>query len=173
MITPSDQERLQGGKTIQQRSGFALPWYLMLLPVLWLMPLRIGCCALVLSFLLCSDGNLIWKTSPKERVQSVFILWKLVAGGAFVACCREFPKSPESRDYRLLYFELASSTASQPQHLFVVNNEIKLVFNPSFFSIFSQFKGETLELSITIVYSDNNVQQACLLNLDNLTDQPL
>ena len=35
------------------------------------------------------------------------------------------------------------------------------------------FKGETLELSVIIVYSNNNIQQACLLNLDNLTDQPL
>jgi len=31
---------LQGGKTIQQRSGFATLWSLMLLPLLWLMPLR-------------------------------------------------------------------------------------------------------------------------------------
>ena len=36
---PSDKRGLQGGKTIQQRSGFASLWFLMLLPVLWLMPL--------------------------------------------------------------------------------------------------------------------------------------
>jgi len=40
---------LQGGKTIQQRSGFALLWSLMLLPVLWLMPLRSLCTPVCMS----------------------------------------------------------------------------------------------------------------------------
>jgi len=40
LISLWTKKGLQGGKTIQQRSGFALLWSLMLLPVLWLMPLR-------------------------------------------------------------------------------------------------------------------------------------
>ena len=53
MVAPSDQERLQGGKTIQQRSDSLHRWSLMLLPVLWPMPLCALCTHVCVSTTLC------------------------------------------------------------------------------------------------------------------------